>query len=261
MSFDEIIAAPVRSLFTEKMVKKILSPLNCGHFTLEDAKARDMKWVKGMAGTLDEGHAAAFYWLVDPSDGVIVDAKFQIFGPAALTAAAEAGCELVIGKNYDQAKRIGVELIDKWMRDRPDQPAFPDETLNLLNLVIDAIDHAAEQCQGTPLAQTYISPLPESANGTGYPGWNELSHSQKLAVIEKILDEEVRPYVELDEGGIEILELKELELIIAYQGACTSCFSAIGTTLSSIQQILQNKVHPDLQVTPNLDALKLSPVL
>ncbi len=86
----------------------------------------------------------------------------------------------------------------------------------------------------------------------------ELSQEKKLAVIEAVLDEEVRPYVELDAGGIVVQQLiDDKELAIAYQGACTSCFSAIGTMLSTIQQIVQTKVHPELIVVPNMDALKL----
>ena len=73
-----------------------------------------------------------------------------------------------------------------------------------------------------------------------------------------MLNEEVRPYVVLDEGGIEVQELiHDKELIIAYKGSCTSCFSAIGATLATIQQIIQTKVHPDLIVVPNMDALQL----
>ncbi len=87
---------------------------------------------------------------------------------------------------------------------------------------------------------------------------DQFAHEQKLAVIEKVLDEDVRPYIELDEGGIEVQALiHDKELIIGYTGNCTSCYSSIGSTLSTIQQIVQSKVHPDLKVVPNLDALHL----
>lgn len=258
MSYEDLIEKPFWSRFSEKMAKKISAPRNCGYFTQAEAEARSMLAIEGSGGNVLEGSKVALYWLVDPTDGMIIDAKFQVFGPAALIAAADAVCELTVGKNYDQAKRIGSDLIDKWLRDQPDIPAFPPETLFLLNLLIEAVDNAAEKCLEIPLASTYTSPLPDSVLGSGYPGWIELNHEQKLAVIEKILDEEVRPYVELDEGGIEVQALlNDRELIIAYQGSCTSCFSAIGATLSTIQQIMQSKVHPDLKVVPNLDALHL----
>lgn len=258
MSYEDLIETFPWERYSKKMAAKIDRPRNSGFFTQADAEQRGMRCVVGREGTREEGNAVALFWLVDPTDGIIVDAKFQLFGQSALIAAAEAACELLIGKNYDQAKRISAELIDIQLRDKPDHPAFPDETLGHLNLVIDAIDNGAEQCADIPLPTQYVTPIPQERESEGYPGWLELSHEKKLAVIEAILDEEVRPYVELDAGGIQVQKLiDDRELVIAYQGACTTCFSAIGTTLSTIQQIMQTKVHPGLVVVPNMDELKL----
>jgi NifU-like protein len=89
-----------------------------------------------------------------------------------------------------------------------------------------------------------------------YPGWKELPTKEKIALIEEIIDKEIRPYIELDAGGIQILNLiDEKELIIAYQGACTSCHSATGATLNAIAQILQARIDPELIVTPDLSLL------
>lgn len=258
MSYDDLVLKPVWDRFSKKMAEKITAPRSVGIFTKEDAESRGMRCVQGRAGFAAEGNALAFYWLVDPADGVIVDAKFQVFGQAALIAAAESTCELLVGKNYDQAKRIGADLIDKRLRDKADMPAFPEETILHLNLALEAIDDAVDHCAGIPLAAAYVSPVPHIEGSSGYPGWISLSHAQKLAVIEQVLNEEVRPYVELDEGGIEVQELiNDKELIIAYKGSCTTCFSSIGATLSTIQQIVQTKIHPDLVVVPNMDALSL----
>lgn len=242
--------------YSKKMAAKIENPRNFGYFTEKDAQARGMRYAKGEAGFVRDGNALALYWLVDATDGIIVDVKFQVFGQSALIAAAESGCELLIGKNYDQARRISAELIDKQLRDKPDIPAFPLETMAHLNLVIEAIDNAAEKCLDIPLSSTYVSPLPAQNEGEGYPGWLTLSHEKKLAVIEEVLNEEVRPYIELDAGGIEVQELiNDKELIISYEGNCTSCFSAIGATLSTIQQIVRSKIHPELVVVPNVENL------
>ncbi|MCC5831466.1 MAG: iron-sulfur cluster assembly scaffold protein [Chlamydiales bacterium] len=258
MSYDDLLKTFPWARYSKKMAAKIDRPRSAGYFTEEDAVERGMRRVIGREGLMEEGNVVALYWLVDPTDGVIADVKFQIFGQSALIAAAEAACELLIGKNYDQAKRIGAELLDKQLRDKPDTPAFPEETLGHLNLVIDAIDDAVEKCLDIPLSEHYATPIPKDNACEGYPGWLDLSYEKKIAVIEAVLDEEVRPYVELDAGGIQVEKLvDDRELVIAYQGACTSCFSAIGTTLSTIQQIIQTKVHPGLVVVPNMDALKL----
>ncbi len=258
MAYDDLLQTFPWARYSKKMAAKIDRPRSVGNFTEEDATERGMRCVKGREGLVEDGNAVALYWLVDPTDGVIVDAKFRAFGQSALIAAAEAACEFVIGKNYDQAKRISAEILDMQLRDKPDTPAFPDETLGHLNLIIEAIDGAVEQCLDIPLSEQYVTPIPHDQASEGYPDWEELSQEKKLAVIEAVLDEEVRPYVELDAGGIKVEKLvDDREIIIAYQGACTSCFSAIGSTLSTIQQIVQTKIHPSLVVVPNMDELKL----
>lgn len=217
-----------------------------------------MRLAEGREGSVKEGNAVALFLLVDPDDGIIVDARFQVYGQSALIGAAEAACELLIGKNYDQAKRIGTELIDKQLQDRSDEPSFPRETSPHLNLVLMAIEQAADQCMDIPLAETYVrAPIPadwgDGLEGEGHPGWLELTQGQKLAVIEEIIARDIRPYIELDAGGVEVLNLlNEREVIIAYKGSCTSCFASTGTTLSYIQQVLKAKAHPDLIVIPDL---------
>ncbi len=242
-------------LYSSKLKKVINNPRSAGFFSQEDAEGRQMRYVVGREGFVVDGNAVALYWLVDPADGIIVDAKFQVFGQSALIGAADTLCELLIGKNYDQARRITAELIDKKLRDKGDKPAFPRETVAHLNLVIGAVDDAAEKCLDIPLAEHYVTPISLDQEGGGYPGWVDLSEEKKIALIEKVLDEEIRPYVELDAGGIEVQGLKGFELTIGYQGACTSCFSAIGTTLSTIQQILRAKVYSELVVVPNMEQL------
>lgn len=248
---------PVWSRYSRKMAAKISNPRNFGIFSREDAEKRKMRYVEGREGFAVDGNAVALFWLVDESDGIIVDAKFQMFGDSALIAACEEACLLVVGKNWDQAKRISAELIDKQLRDHPEVEAFPEETRSHLNLVIDAIDDAIEKCNDLPLPESYVSPVPKAIEGDGYPGFMELPHKKKLAVIEQVIEEEIRPYIELDAGGIEIQKLEDMQLMIAYQGSCTSCFSAIGATLSTIQEIIAAKVHPDLKVVPDMEALNI----
>ncbi len=246
--------------YSTQLARKIETPRSCGYFSPEAAASREMRLATGSAGSITDGNCIALYWLVDPTDGIIADAKFQVFGNSALIGAAEAACELLIGKNYDQAQRMGANLIDKHLRDRTDVAAFPDETSAHLNLVIDSIDEAASDCEGIPLAENYAAPpapeLQKDGATGGYPGFSELSEEKKLSVIETVIAEDVRPYIEMDAGGIKVLELiNGREVIIAYEGACTSCPSSIGATLGYIQQVLHDKVDDNLKVVPNLDSI------
>ncbi len=145
------------------------------------------------------------------------------------------------------------------MRDQPSQEAFPVQFYGHLNLVLEAIEEAAQQCMDIPINETeLISPLsPELMSGNGIEGWENLSQKEKLSIIEQIIQTEIRPYIELDAGGIQIIDLSDQhELTIAYQGSCTSCHSATGSTLTAIQNILQAKVFLAIRVIPDLSYLK-----
>ena len=133
-------------------------------------------------------------------------------------------------------------------------PAFPRECDPYLNQALSALDKAVQHCYDIPFAVTYDTTPIENDLGEipgGIPGWEEFPQGQKLKIIEEVIDKEIRPYVELDAGGISIASFNdEKEVVISYEGACTTCPSSTGSTLTAIQKILKARVHPTLFVTP-----------
>jgi NifU-like protein len=246
--------------YSKKLVQKIENPRHGGYFTSEEAEQRAMRLAIGRQGDPQDGNSVNIYLYVDESDGVIADAKFQVFGQSALIGAAEAACETLIRKNYDQALKMTADLLDRQVRDKTDISAFPEEAFAHLNLVLDAIEQAAEQCLDIPLAKVDV-PTPvemKSKQGEIYPGWKLLSLEQKIAVIEEVIATDIRPYIELDAGGVKILNLvNDRELLIAYEGACTSCYSATGATLNAMQEILRARVDPELVIIPDVSVLRI----
>lgn len=257
MSLKDLLTPFPWANYSRKLKEKITKPKNSGFFTEENAKERQMRYVEGKSGTVEDGNVVCFYWFVDPEDGIIVDIKFQVFGQSALIGAAETAAEFCVGKSYIQAKRISADLLDKQLRDHPSEPAFPKETYGHLNLVLEALEEACCQCEDIPIPEAYLAPpvpydMRQAATG-GYPGWEELSDGERGVVLEEILDRDIRPYIALDGGGVDIKELKTpFEIIITYQGNCTSCYASVGTTLSYIQQVLRSQVHPNITVTPDI---------
>ncbi|MES2273504.1 MAG: NifU family protein [Chlamydiota bacterium] len=236
--------------FSKKLRGKIEQLRFVGFFSQKTAAEKNMRLVRAR-----EGHLC-LYWLVDESDGVIADVKFQAFGPIGLIAAGEIASDLVLRKNYDQASRITGDLIDQHVRDKKEISAFPKECHAYLNQALIAIDRGVQQCQDIPFATGYdITPI-EADFGEipgGIADWEQFPHPQKLKIIEEIIDKEIRPYIELDAGGVQVVSLSEKgELTIAYEGSCTTCHSSTGSTLTAIQQILKTRVHPTLFVTPQL---------
>ncbi len=239
--------------YSKKLAARIETPRWGGHFAPEEA--RGMRLVIGEYGSVASGNITRFYWLIDEADGIIADAKHQTFGQSALIGAAETACELTVGKNWDQANRIGADIIDKHLRDKSDIPSFPAETSAHLNMVIHALEVCAEQCTDIPLPETYSTPIEhdfEVLEG-GIPGFTEMPADEQLRLLATFVKEEIQPYIELDAGGVEVLKIIDSrEVLIAYEGSCTTCPSATGSTLTSIQQMLRAKIHPDLVVVPDL---------
>lgn len=80
--------------------------------------------------------------------------------------------------------------------------------------------------------------------------FDKLRPEEKLAYIDQIIDETIRPGLARDGGNLRILGLEENILRVQYQGACGSCPSSTGATLTYIANMLQSRVSPDIQVIP-----------
>lgn len=242
--------------YSNLLIERILKPRNVGSFKENKGALQEMRVVVGRAEK--EGSVVQFSIVVDESDGVIADAKFQAFGESHLVGAADAACEVLLRKTYEQARRLSADLIDRKVRDFTNITAFPKKAAASLNLVLSAIEEGAEKCSDIPLKDPSTAPpVPdEGITEGGHPNWHLFSPQEKLDHIKEVIRDEIQPYIELDAGGIEVAAFNnEREIIIAYQGACTTCPSSTGATLTSIQHILRSKLHPSLEVKPDLSLL------
>ena len=242
--------------YSNLLTERILKPRNLGRFNENAGALQEMRVVTGRVEA--QGNILIISLVVDETDGIVADAKFQAFGETALIGAADAACEVLLRKNYDQARRLSADLIDRKLRDFTNIPAFPKEVDAHLNLVLAAIEEAAEKCSDIPLKDPSTSPpVPsQQTEEGGHPNWDLFSPDEKLDHIKEVIRDEIQPYIELDAGGIEVSALNnETEVVIAYQGACTTCPSSTGATLEAIQQILRSKLSPSLQVKPDLSLL------
>lgn len=74
------------------------------------------------------------------------------------------------------------------------------------------------------------------------------SGDPKLAEIEAILDERIRPYLAGDGGWLEVVELTDNTLRIRYEGACGSCPSSLTGTLAAIENMIKEEIDPEIEV-------------
>ena len=70
----------------------------------------------------------------------------------------------------------------------------------------------------------------------------------KLARINELLDQRIRPGLAGDGGGLEVISFDGETLQISYHGACGSCPSSTTGTLSFIEGLLQDDIDPNLRV-------------
>ncbi len=73
------------------------------------------------------------------------------------------------------------------------------------------------------------------------------SDDPRLQQINQMLDEQVRPYLLADGGGLKIIGLDGNRLKVHYQGACGTCPTASTGTLYAIESMV-NRIDPEIQV-------------
>lgn len=73
------------------------------------------------------------------------------------------------------------------------------------------------------------------------------SDDPRLVQINQLLDEQVRPYLLADGGGLKILGLDGNRLKVHYQGACGTCPTATSGTLYAIESMVK-RIDPEIQV-------------
>jgi len=75
----------------------------------------------------------------------------------------------------------------------------------------------------------------------------KLTNLQKIALIQEIIEREIRPGLQADGGDIEIIDIDGNKVIIALRGMCTGCVMA-GVTINGVQEKLRELVSNDIVV-------------
>jgi len=90
--------------------------------------------------------------------------------------------------------------------------------------------------------------------GGGAGSFKEMTIVQKIKAVDKVIDENIRQMLIMDGGDMEILDIKEngehIDIYIRYLGACSGCASSATGTLFAIENILKEKLDPNIRVLP-----------
>ncbi|MFB2834142.1 Fe-S cluster assembly protein NifU [Floridanema evergladense] len=75
-----------------------------------------------------------------------------------------------------------------------------------------------------------------------------LTNLQKITLIQKVLETEVKPFLAADGGDVELYDVEGDKVKVVLKGACGSCPSSTVTLKIAIEQKLQQLVLPSLVV-------------
>ena len=75
----------------------------------------------------------------------------------------------------------------------------------------------------------------------------KLTNLQKIALIQEIIEREIRPGLQSDGGDIELIDIDGNKVIIALRGMCTGCVMS-GVTINGVQDKLRELVSEEIIV-------------
>lgn len=146
--------------------------------------------------------------------------------------ASEAEGDELASALFDIENVINVYYVDKYITVTQDGQAVWSE---LLRKLAPPIREAQPQMDLEDDSEVHVSS--EAAN----------SDDPRLQEINRMLDEQVRPYLLADGGGLKVLGLDQNRLKVHYQGACGTCPTATSGTLYAIESMVK-RIDPEIQV-------------
>jgi len=157
-------------------------------------------------------------------------------------SAEQAQGDELAQKLFEIPHVTNVFYIDYWLTVTQDGRAHWPELLRELAVPIRDAPSAQER------SETLINDAAGQVDGVPTLS-REMTEDEKakLAVIQDLLDEQVRPYLQGDGGDLHVVGLEGNVLKVHYQGACGSCPSSISGTLAGIESMVR-RIDPDMEV-------------
>lgn len=138
---------------------------------------------------------------------------------------------------YEVGEVVSVFYMDKMITIEKTDEAEWDEILPALAVPIRAAE-AVKSTNGNGSAAEKVGGAIAAA----------ASDDPKIAEINALLDDRIRPYLASDGGWLEIVGLEDHTLKIRYEGACGSCPSSLTGTLMAIENMIKDEIDPEIEV-------------
>ena len=93
-----------------------------------------------------------------------------------------------------------------------------------------------------------------AADAGGSGSFEAMTLVQKIKAIDAVVDENVRQFLIMDGGNMEVIDVKTsdeyIDVYIRYLGACNGCASSATGTLYAIEATLKEKLSKKIRVLP-----------
>lgn len=76
----------------------------------------------------------------------------------------------------------------------------------------------------------------------------KLTNIQRVKLVSKVIDEEIRPSLQKDGGDIELIDIDGHDVLVSLRGACRGCPSSQLTLKELVERRLRDSVEPELNV-------------
>ncbi|MEA5578282.1 Fe-S cluster assembly protein NifU [Anabaena sp. UHCC 0451] len=113
------------------------------------------------------------------------------------------------------------------------------------DIIREVKQETAKQTLNTKGAKT-TTEIPSSMFNEGQQ--RPLTNVQKIALIQKVLDEEVRPVLIADGGDVELYDVEGDKIKVILKGACGSCSSSTATLKVAIEARLRDRISKEIIV-------------
>ncbi|MFT7245738.1 MAG: Fe-S cluster biogenesis protein NfuA [Candidatus Azotimanducaceae bacterium] len=148
--------------------------------------------------------------------------------------AGQAQDDLLAAALFNIEHVTNVFYVDRWLTVTQSGNADWNELVRKVAGPIRAAPAADAQTAATIAAAT--------ANVAHSP-----ADQHRLDAINRLLDEQVRPYLKSDGGDLHVVGLAGSLLSVHYLGACGSCPSSISGTLKGIENLVKS-IEPSIEV-------------
>lgn len=213
-----------------------------GELSEDDVQRLGCRLVETVHGA-DHARDHIRLWSAVDEEGYIHDVRYRTLATGLELLAFDLMAELCIGVTVDQAAGITPRHVAERLR-----LVYEQEDVDLpwpLDTPFAVLVKLANRFRGI---QHEEQPGDGAAAGPA-SDWDTIGLFEKVRRIEQVLDEQVRPMLAADGGGMDLVDLRDDELVVEYHGLCGSCSAAFGGTLFFIEDTLSNALGTELRIT------------